>query len=84
MSDVLSALDPRDFVDFVRLFRAEEGRLGVTITFVAILELLREGLIEIQQSSMYGPLHVRRGAGQAAAPDAAANADNDEIMGSQQ
>jgi segregation and condensation protein A len=45
----------------VRLFRADEGRAGVTVTFVAILELLREGLIEIVQAEAYGPLHVRLG-----------------------
>jgi segregation and condensation protein A len=61
MSDVLSALNVSSFLDFVRLFRAEEGRRGVTVTFVAILELLREGLIEIVQSEAYGPLHVRLG-----------------------
>ena len=48
-------------MDFVRLFRADEGRRGVTVTFVAMLELLREGLIEIVQSEAYGPLHVRLG-----------------------
>ena len=83
MTDVLAALETRDFVDFVRLFRAEEGRLGVTITFVALLELLREDLIEIQQPEFYGPLHVRRGEGRAAAPigaEAAANADNVRIQ----
>ena len=61
MSDVLSALTASSFLDFVRLFRAEEGRRGVTVTFVAILELLREGLIELVQSEAYGPLHVRLG-----------------------
>jgi segregation and condensation protein A len=61
MSDVLSALNASSFLDFVRLFRAAEGRRGVTVTFVAILELLREGLIEIVQSEAYGPLHVRLG-----------------------
>ncbi|MGO9514158.1 MAG: segregation and condensation protein A [Steroidobacteraceae bacterium] len=59
MTEVLSALSVSAFVDFVRLFRPEEGRMGVTVTFVAILELLREGLIEIVQSEAYGPLHVR-------------------------
>jgi segregation and condensation protein A len=48
-------------VDFVRLFTPEEGRRGVTVTFVAILELLREGLIELVQSEAYAPLHVRLG-----------------------
>jgi segregation and condensation protein A len=61
MTDVLSSLTASTFVDFVRLFRADEGRRGVTVTFVAILELLREGLIEIVQSEAYGPLHVRLG-----------------------
>jgi segregation and condensation protein A len=61
MTDVLSALSNREFVDFTRLFRAEEGRRGLTVTFVAILELLREGLIEIIQAEPYAPLHVRGG-----------------------
>jgi segregation and condensation protein A len=61
MTDVLSALSASAFVEFVRLFRAEEGRQGVTVTFVALLELLREGLIEIVQSEAYAPLHVRLG-----------------------
>ncbi len=62
MSDVLGAMRAQSFVEFVTLFRAEEGRMGVTVTFVAILELLREGLIEIVQSEPYAPIHVRAGA----------------------
>ena len=61
MTDVLTALQANAFVDFVRLFAPEEGRRGVTVTFVAILELLREGLIEIVQAEAYAPLHVRLG-----------------------
>src|ERR1700722_17492003 len=61
MTEVLSSLTASAFVDFVHLFRADEGRRGVTVTFVAILELLREGLVEIVQSEAYGPLHVRLG-----------------------
>ncbi|MGA2779759.1 MAG: segregation/condensation protein A [Steroidobacteraceae bacterium] len=61
MTEVMAALSSQEFVEFVRLFRAEEGRRGVTVTFVAILELMREGLIEIVQSEPYAPLHVRGG-----------------------
>jgi segregation and condensation protein A len=61
MTDVLSTLTSTAFTDFVQLFRPSEGRRGVTVTFVAILELLREGLIEIVQSEPYAPLHVRLG-----------------------
>jgi segregation and condensation protein A len=62
MSDVLSTMRSQSFVEFVQLFRPEEGRMGVTVTFVAILELLREGLIEIVQSEPFAPIHVRAGA----------------------
>jgi segregation and condensation protein A len=61
MTEVLSALTSSAFMDFSRLFNAEEGRRGVTVTFVAVLELLREGLIEIAQAEPYAPLHVRLG-----------------------
>jgi len=60
MSDVLAILEGVGLVEFIRLFRPEEGRLGVTVTFVAILELLREQLVEIVQAEPYQPLHVRR------------------------
>ena len=59
MSDIVTRLDSGEFVEFGRLFRAEEGRMGVTVTFIAILELVREGLLELVQTEPYGPLHVR-------------------------
>jgi segregation and condensation protein A len=62
MSDVLGALRTQSFVEFVALFRPQEGRMGVTVTFSAVLELLREGLIEIVQSEPFAPIHVRAGA----------------------
>ncbi len=60
MSEVLAQLDGPALVEFFRLFRPEEGRMGVTVTFAALLELLREGLVEIVQTEPYHPLHVRR------------------------
>ena len=60
MSDVLALLEGGGLVEFIRLVRFEEGRLGVTVTFAAILELLREQLVEIVQAEPYQPLHVRR------------------------
>ncbi|MCP5472253.1 MAG: segregation/condensation protein A [Sinobacteraceae bacterium] len=59
MSDILSTLERASFVEFTGLFRPEEGRMGVTVTFMAILELVREGLLDIVQTEVYGPLHVR-------------------------
>jgi segregation and condensation protein A len=63
MSDILSSLRESAFVDFTQLFRAHEGRMGVTVTFSAILELMKEGLIEIVQAEPYAPIHVRPAAG---------------------
>jgi segregation and condensation protein A len=60
MSDVLAMLEGSALVEFVNLFRPEEGRLGVCVTFAALLELLREGLIDVVQGEPYAPLHVRR------------------------
>ncbi|HXR53312.1 MAG TPA: ScpA family protein [Steroidobacteraceae bacterium] len=59
MSDVLAALQAGGFVGFPSLFHPEEGRMGVAVTFVAVLELMREGLIEISQTEPYGPIHLR-------------------------
>jgi segregation and condensation protein A len=59
MSDILAALTPGAFLPFAALFRPQEGRMGVTVTFAAILELMREGLIDIVQTEAYAPLHVR-------------------------
>jgi segregation and condensation protein A len=46
-------------VEFVSLFHPEEGRMGVAVTFIAILELMREGLLEISQTEAFAPIHVR-------------------------
>ncbi|MGC4027779.1 MAG: ScpA family protein [Steroidobacteraceae bacterium] len=62
MSDILTLVRPDAFTEFQRLFQPEEGRMGVTVTFIAILELVREGLIEIVQNEAYAPLYVRGGA----------------------
>ncbi len=61
MTDVLAKLRESSFIDFVRLFDPTEGRMGVTVTFIAILELMREGLLEIVQAEPYAPIHVRPG-----------------------
>nr|WP_322095837.1 segregation/condensation protein A [Peristeroidobacter agariperforans] len=59
MSEILSRLQTVAFFEFRELFKPEEGRMGVTVTFIAILELMKEGLIEIVQAEAYAPIHVR-------------------------
>jgi segregation and condensation protein A len=63
MGDILAGLEHATFIEFVRLFRIEEGRAGVVVTFIAVLELVREGLVEIVQTGAYAPLHVRARSG---------------------
>ncbi|RLT92522.1 MAG: segregation/condensation protein A [Ketobacter sp.] len=59
MTQVLERLGQDRFVPFVSLFSYEEGRLGVVVTFLAILELVKESLVELVQSEAFGPIHVK-------------------------
>lgn len=59
MSEVLEQLQAGGFVPFIALFHEEEGRLGVVVTFIAILELIKESLLEVVQNEPFAPLHVR-------------------------
>ena len=38
---------------------AREGRRGVVVTFLAVMELLKEALVEIVQTEDFGPIHVK-------------------------
>jgi segregation and condensation protein A len=59
MSDVLKALEDGEFHPFEQLFNAEEGRLGVVVTFLALLELAKEHLLEIMQSEPLAPIYLK-------------------------
>jgi segregation and condensation protein A len=59
MSDVLKALGDGEFHPFEKLFSAEEGRLGIVVTFLAILELAKEQLVEIMQSKPLAPVYLK-------------------------
>lgn len=59
MSEVLERLKGGAFVPFVELFTAAEGRLGVVVTFMAVLELIKESLVELVQNEAFGSIHVR-------------------------
>ena len=46
------------FLNFPELFELEEGRKGVIVTFLALLELMREGLVDVSQNEPYSPIYV--------------------------
>lgn len=59
MSEVLLALKHQDFVPFVRLIKSGEGRLGIVVTFLALLELVKEQLIDLVQAEPFAGIHVK-------------------------
>ena len=59
MSNVLAALRGREFVGFADLFELKEGRAGVIVTFLAMLELIRESLVEFVQSEAFAPIYLK-------------------------
>lgn len=64
MADVLERIQGGQFVEFTALFTPEEGRMGVVVTFLAILELIREALLDIVQAEPFAPIHVKARAGE--------------------
>ena len=59
MSNILERMKNESFIEFTSLFNATEGKIGVVVTFLAILELLKDSLIEIVQSEEFGPIHIK-------------------------
>ncbi|WP_394175507.1 segregation and condensation protein A [Thalassotalea litorea] len=59
MSQILAKLKPGQFVEFSDLFQVQEGRAGVVVTFLAILELIKESLVECVQSQVFGHIQVK-------------------------
>ena len=62
MAAILQQVTVHHFTHFNQLFTVEEGRMGVVVAFLAILELLRESLIEIVQNEPSGPIYVKAAA----------------------
>lgn len=81
MSQMLDKLRGGGFLPFVSLFSVEEGRLGVVVSFMAILELVKEGLIDLVQTEAFADIHVRARVGDAQghALDLAEHAESDTL-----
>ncbi|HHM06330.1 MAG TPA: segregation/condensation protein A [Gammaproteobacteria bacterium] len=59
MSEILERSHAERFTPFTALFTPEEGRLGVVVSFLAILELIKDSVLELLQTAPYGPIYVR-------------------------
>lgn len=59
MSQILESLTEDRFYPFESLFTLDEGRMGVVVTFLAIMELIKARSIELVQNEPFSPIHVR-------------------------
>lgn len=59
MSNVLSMISADGFTSYTSLFTIEEGRRGVVVTLLAILELVKEQLIDLVQADTFAPIHLK-------------------------
>ncbi len=59
MTQILSIIRIGEFCEFSTCFTPEEGRQGIVVTFLAILELCKESSIDIVQSAPYAPIYLK-------------------------
>lgn len=62
MTRIMERVGADNFVEFESLFDLQEGRMGVVVTFLAILELLKESLITVVQQDPFTPIHIKTAA----------------------
>lgn len=60
MTQILGRLNENEFTEFPDLFIVEEGRLGIVVSFISLLELLKQAMIELVQNEPFAPIYVRR------------------------
>lgn len=59
MTHILDSVQQNDRTSFFHLFNLQEGRLGVVVTFLATLELLKQGMLEFVQAAAFGPIYLQ-------------------------
>jgi segregation and condensation protein A len=59
MSMIIDRLGKDSYIEFFRLFTPEEGRAGVVVSFLALMELTREHLVDLVQNEPMGPIYVK-------------------------
>jgi len=62
MTLILDTVRTDDFTEFSALFTVGEGRRGIVVTFLAILELVRESLVTLVQNEAFAPIHLKAAA----------------------
>ncbi len=62
MTSILQRLQDAEYLRFEELFTHAEGRLGVVVTFIALLELFRDDMLVVVQTEPLAPIHIKRAA----------------------
>jgi segregation and condensation protein A len=62
MTRILARINSETFVSFEEMFDLNEGRRGLVVTFMAILELLKESLVVVVQQEPFAPIHLKAAA----------------------
>lgn len=62
MTQILDKLRSTEFMDFQQLFDPAEGRMGLVVTFIAILELCKDHVVVVVQGEPFAPIHVKNAA----------------------
>jgi len=60
MSSIIERMRQNPYLEFQNFFTPEEGRMGVVVTFLALMELLRERLVDLVQNKPFGQIYVKR------------------------
>ena len=71
MSKVLQRISSEEFTDFTALFEPGEGRMGVVVSLLAVLELIKESSITLVQSEPFAPIYIKA---------VGAAVENDEVL----
>jgi segregation and condensation protein A len=59
MTAIIERLRESPYLEFQRLFTVQEGRMGVVVTFLALMELTRERIVDLIQNEPLGPIYVK-------------------------
>lgn len=58
MGAILDRVQNKPFAEFTELFSFKEGRHGLVVTFIAVLELVKQSMIKLVQTNSFSPIHV--------------------------
>jgi len=69
MTRIIDRLRTETYIEFPNLFTIEEGRMGVVVTFLALMELSRERLVDLLQHKPFGQIYIKRPGAEAPVAD---------------